>query len=222
MNNTVYFMDFKFRTGSVTFRPRWETEILVERALKILRSDREPDALLDILDIGTGCGNIAISLTKYLPSSKITALDVSESALRTAGENAKTYGMKEGIKFIRSNLFHVLGKRYSHYFDLIISNPPYVSLEDFSSLPPEVRDDPYLALYGGTDGMDFYRRIAEKAGGYLKENGSLLMELGYGQADGVRGLLEKSGEFCDIEIHKDYAGIDRIVEARKATTSREG
>lgn len=203
------FMDFEFETGGVTLYPRPETELLVEKAEELL-----PEGPGNILDIGTGCGNIAISLTKYIPSSKIVALDVSVEALRIARENARAEGVAGKIEFINSDLFEgIRKKRYCNFFDLIISNPPYISLDDFSSLPPEVKNDPYIALYGGRDGLDFYRKITEGAVLFLKKRGMLLMEIGYAQARAVKEILKGSGSFREMEIYRDYAGIERIVKA---------
>ena len=164
--------------------------------------------------MGTGSGNIAISLTKYLALSRIVALDISDSALRIAAENAERLEVADRVEFISSDLFKgIRGHRYQNFFDLIISNPPYVSRADFPSLPASVKDDPYIALYGGKDGLDFYRKITREAGVFLKINGVLLMEIGYGQAESVKEILTSSGNFCDIEFFKDYSDIDRVVKA---------
>jgi len=211
----AHFLDFEFKTENLTFYPRPETELLVERAVDLLSKKKEHDAPYRILDIGTGCGNIAISLTKYLPSSRITASDISDTALRAAGENAKKYGVEESIEFVKSNLFENIKGLYGKAFDLIISNPPYISLEELSSLPGEVKLDPYLALYGGRDGMGFYRRIIKEAPAFLKKDGMLLMEIGYNQSESVRHMLDSSNVFKDVEIYKDYADIPRIVKAHK-------
>ncbi len=216
---TAYFLDFEFDTACATLKPRFETEILVEKAVKLLSGKSGLYSSFKILDIGTGCGNIAISLTKYLPSSRIVALDISDAALFVAARNAKKYAVHDRIEFIKSNLFKNIKGRYGHFFDLIISNPPYISLKDFYSLPAEVKDDPYIALYGGRDGADFYRKIAKEAANYLKRNGILLMEIGYDQADLVKDILEVSGIFGETEVYKDYSGIDRIVKTTPSTRS---
>ena len=171
------------------------------------------------MDIGTGCGSIAISLTKYMPSSRIVATDISGSALRIAGENALKYGVADRIDFVRSDLFADIDRdRYKDFFDLIISNPPYVSLEDFPSLSAKTKEDPYIALSGGTGGMDFYRRIKSEAPFFLKQNALLVMEMGYNQSESVKAMLKTSGAFSRIEIYKDYSGIDRIIKAEEWTS----
>jgi release factor glutamine methyltransferase len=211
----AHFMDFEFETGNVTLMPRFETEILVEKAVEFLTKGAPGGVRRDILDIGTGCGNIAISLTNYIPSSRIVALDISDAAIRVARENALKHGAEGRIEFVKSDLFGNMWERRG-LFDLIISNPPYVSLADMAALPEEVKSDPYLALYGGSDGADFYRKIVKDAHFFLKEGGALLMEIGYNQAAPVKGMLaEAPAHYKEIEIYKDYSGIDRIIKAGK-------
>ncbi len=205
-----HFMDFELDTENSTFCPRFETEILVEKAVALLSATGNVSC---ILDIGTGCGNIAISLTKYFPFCKIVASDISDTALWIAKKNAARYGVENRIEFIKSDIFTGIPKSYVNLFDLIISNPPYVTLADFSSLPPAVKDEPYSALYGGRDGMLFYRKIIKGAVRFLKKGGILLMEIGYGQAADIKQLLETSGSFRRIEVYKDYNLIERIIKA---------
>ncbi|MCQ9206336.1 MAG: peptide chain release factor N(5)-glutamine methyltransferase [Omnitrophica bacterium] len=215
MAKVAHFMDFEFETGNTTLFPRFETEVLVEKAVSIISKEIPEGERCEILDIGTGCGNIAISLTNYIPSSRIVALDISEMALSVAKKNAVRYGMEQRIEFVKSDLFENLWQRSELSFDLVISNPPYISLADFTSLPEAVKEDPYVALYGGRDGMDFYRRIVNEAHFFMKRGAVLLTEVGYDQASCVKAMLETSGVFGDAEIYKDYSGIDRIVKGRK-------
>jgi len=212
MMKTAHFLDFTFNTENNAFFPRPETEILVEKVLECLSEKKGLEHPYNILDIGTGCGNIAISLTKYLSSSKIVASDISDEALRTASGNARVYGASECIDFIKSDLFRNLSSAYRLYFDLIVSNPPYISLADFSTLPEEVHSDPYRALYGGKDGLKFYREIVKYAPMFLKKKGLLMMEAGYDQAAHIKEMLTNSG-FVNIAIYKDYSGVDRIIKA---------
>lgn len=210
-----HFMDFEFETENATLSPRFETEILVEKSVRLLTKAGDEKVQCDILDMGTGCGNIAISLTNYIPSSRIVALDISDTALRVAKRNAVKYGAEERIEFVKSDLFENLWQRRGLFFDLIISNPPYVSLGDFASLPENVKDDPYIALYGGKDGTDFYRKIIDEAHFFLKEKGVLLLEIGYNQASSLKGMLKEAVSYKEVEIYKDYSGIDRIIKASK-------
>ncbi len=208
----AYFMDFTLDTHNSTFRPRPETELLVEKTLILLKKIKKNTPNPAILDIGTGSGNIAISLTKYDSSSKIVGLDMSESALYAASCNAREAGVDKNIKFIKSNLFDSLPDAFNTYFDIIVSNPPYISLNDLKEAHSSVKDDPYLALYGGLDGLKFYRAIIGAAPRFLKPGGTLIMEIGYDQSEQVNKLLIDSGYFSGIEVYKDYAGIDRIVK----------
>ena len=210
MKNTAFFMDFELETESSVFFPRPETELLIEKALELLNREKPRN----ILDVGTGSGNIAISLTKHPSSSTIVASDISHAALRVAGQNAKKYNVAGRIKFTRSDIFEDLPVHYRNFFDMIISNPPYVSLGDFYLLSGEVKNDPYSALYGGKDGLEFFRRITSGAGLFLKRDGILLMEIGYDQARPVKEMLAVSS-FHNIEIYKDYSGIDRIIKAER-------
>lgn len=218
MKRIAHFMDFEMETESVAFSPRFETEQLVERALDLLSRKADITAPFEILDIGTGCGNIAISLAKYLSWSRIVGLDISDGVLRIAKRNAARYNIEDKIEFLKSDVFQRIKRRYRDFFDLVISNPPYVSLKDFSSLGWEAKNDPYLALYGGKDGMDFYRKIVKDAHTYLKEGGILLMEIGYNQSSAVKDMIGASSFFRNIELYKDYSGIDRIVKAEKWTS----
>ena len=211
----AYFMDFEFKVSPDTLIPRPETELLVEKVIETankLYDLRLTTYNLQILDIGTGCGNIAISLTKYIPQSRITALDISDEALIKAKQNAFDLGVSDKIDFIKSNLFDSL--EYSVKYDIIVSNPPYVSKIDMGTLPEEVNEEPPAALYGGVDGLDFYKKIIRGAPKFLKKNGFLIMEMGYDQSLSVQDILKDSG-YRDIEIFKDYSGIDRIAKASK-------
>ena len=215
MTRKAYFMDFEFETENATFFPRSETEILVEKACELLKSKKN-DSSPSILDICTGCGNIAISLTNYIPSSKIVALDISDSAINVAKRNALKYGFTNKIKFIKHDVLHEnLGSDYIEAFNMVVTNPPYVSLKDLTEIPVEVKNDPYIALYGGGDGLDFYRRIAVVASECLKNGGILLAEIGYDQADSVSSILKERRDLSNIKIYKDYSGINRMVSAIK-------
>jgi release factor glutamine methyltransferase len=161
-----------------------------------------------VLDVGTGSGCIAVSLAKLRPGLKVTATDISPESLACCARNARRHGV--AVESVQSDLFSALGERK---FDMIVSNPPYVRSGDIDGLEPEVRSEPRQALDGGRDGLDFYRRIAQSAAGFLKKGGLLILETGYDQAGPVRGLLEGSRDFVVWETIKDYAGIERVVVA---------
>ena len=196
----AYFYKECFYVNTNVLTPRKETELLVEEIIKDYK-----DKKVNILDIGTGSGCIAILLKKHL-NANVTALDISKKALKVAKKNAKN--LKETITFIKSNLF----EKVNETFDVIVSNPPYIKSEEINSLQEEVKNyDPHLALDGGITGYNIYKQIIKCAPQKLKENGKLYLELGIGQSATVKKMLEK--KFKDIKIIKDYNNIDRIIVA---------
>ena len=198
------FMSLAFQVNAHTLIPRPDTEVLVETALEIASAWRRPKAL----ELCTGSGCIAVSLAKYHPSLHITATDIDYKALETARINAGTNGAGDRIDWLESDLFgSVPHDRYA----MIVSNPPYISTADMEALAPNVRDhEPHLALHGGGDGLDFYRRITAQAGDYLASGGLLLFEIGYDQREAVCGLLRQHG-FTGIQARRDLSGHDRVV-----------
>lgn len=201
------FWGLTFRVNRSVLIPRPETELVVE---KILTLPLPAEPL--ILDVGTGSGNIAISLGKELPSAKIIATDVSKRALRLAAVNARL-NQVNNVRFILSDLFKTF-EESQLTFDLIVSNPPYVARADWQILDRPVRDfEPKKALLAGQDGLNFIRRLVKKAGQFLQPAGFLVMEIGAGQARKVVELLETG--WSQIEIINDYSGLPRVVSARK-------
>ena len=203
------FMGLKFKVDKRALIPRPETEILVEQALEQLKQMGISSP--KILDLGTGSGCIAVSIAKNLNRPDVWASDISTEALRLAQENACFNNVE--IKFIQGDLFDAL-KFKEDKFDLIVSNPPYVSTGEFNSLAKEIFFEPELALKAGVDGLDFYRRIISKAADYLKNNGLLIFEVGINQAYLVKKMLEKEG-FGQLTLIKDYNNIERIIMAKK-------
>ncbi len=189
--------------------PRPETELLVQVAEEIANSSHAISGSKRILDLCTGSGNIAIALTKKLSDCKIVASDISEKALALARDNAKTHQV-ERIEFIKSDLFDDL----KGPFDIVVSNPPYISGPEFSGLQEEVLKEPRIALYGGEDGLDFYRRIFNTAGKFLNDGGYVVVEIGYGQAIAVKDICEGVKGFKTAGIKKDLSGIDRVIVAK--------
>ncbi|WP_022819566.1 peptide chain release factor N(5)-glutamine methyltransferase [Fusobacterium russii] len=201
------FYGHPFKTDKRALIPRADTEILVEQC-KILMYDR---ASCDILDIGTGSGAISISLAKELPNSQILGLDISQDAIDLANENKVLNGV-ENVNFILSDLFKSIeGKK----FDLIVSNPPYISLEEYNTLMPEVKNyEPQNALTDQRDGLYFYEEITKQAAEFLKENAYLAFEIGYNQADKIKEIFKKYN-FNLISLLKDYGGNNRVAIAMK-------
>ncbi|KAF0123641.1 MAG: release factor glutamine methyltransferase [bacterium] len=195
--------------------PRPETEILVEEALKTFPQNESFDKTINILELGTGSGAVAIALAKELQRGSIVATDISDIAIKTARENAKVHGLEEQITFLKGSLFEPVRERIGT-FNLVISNPPYIPIEDFRDIQPEVRDfEPRISLNGGKEGLKFYRQIFSQIGRYLAKDGWVILELGKGQAEKVTRLIELTGEFNPTSIIKDFSGIERVVKAQK-------
>ena len=199
------FMGINFEVNQNVLIPQPDTEILVENTIglvlgnKSLENQENSKKTTRILDLCTGSGAIAISLKKYLPDVKIFASDISEKALEVAKKNAKNNNVE--IEFIKSDMFENIHEK----FDIIVSNPPYIKSEEIEKLSKEVQNEPKLALDGGKDGLKFYKIISKEIKNYLKENGTLLMEIGYDEANEVMKLFENS------TCIKDYANNDRVI-----------
>ena len=204
------FMGLEFKTDRRALIPRPETEILVGSVINELKAGKKTRP--EILDIGTGCGCIAVSIAKLLPGSQVQACDISESALKLARENASLNNVN--VRFFHSDLFSGTDKK----FDLIISNPPYVALKEYYKLERGILFEPQNALKAGTDGLCFYRKITKLAAGYLKRSGMIAFEAGKGQAQEIKRLLQKNG-FCGIRIIKDYNNIERVIIGKKQDSS---
>ena len=196
------FMGLRFQVNEYVLIPRQDTEILVEEAMRYLHDG------MRILDLCTGSGCILLSLLHYSNDCEGVGVDISQEALQVAVQNAELLGIK--ADFLKSDLYEkVTGK-----FDLLVSNPPYIERKVIPTLMEEVREyDPYIALDGGEDGLDFYRRIIGGAQDYLKRGGQILMEIGSGQAKAVSELLREAG-FKEIDVCRDFAGLDRVVSGR--------
>lgn len=206
------FMGFEFRVNKDVLIPRPETEILVEATIKLARSQK-PEAT-SILDVGTGSGCIAVSLARLIKNCNLTAVDISAKAINIARRNASLNAVAGKINFITDDFFNLRPAACGlqpDSFDVIISNPPYIPTEEIGNLQAEVRHEPRIALDGGIDGLDFYRRIAVEAAGYLKKEGFLAIEIGFGQREEIENIFHKSGNFEIIEVIKDYNKIDRIM-----------
>lgn len=203
------FMGFDFYVDENVLIPQPDTENLVEEVLFIINSIK--DKSLKILDLCTGSGAIAISLSKILNSDKILIYgsDISEKALKIAQDNAIQNCSK--VVFLKSNIFNEINNNYK--FDIIVSNPPYIETKTIEELSEEVKYEPHLALDGGEDGLYFYREIIKNAKKYLNPNGYLAFEIGYNQKKQVEKLLEENG-YKNIYSRKDLSGNDRVVVAQ--------
>ena len=191
--------------------PRPETECLVEKALSLIPEDVD----LQILEIGTGSGAIALALASERPRCRIIASDLSIKALDTAGKNAGIHGFSERMHFLCGS-GSLPFKEDGRPFDLILSNPPYIRTDEIEGLQPEiVRYEPRMALDGGPDGLDCIREIIGSAHRFLKPKGFLLLEIGYDQRRSVEKIVETVGCYETVAIEKDYSGYDRVALIRK-------
>ena len=204
ITNMQEFMGINFYVDENVLIPRPDTEVLVEEVIKLAKEKEN----IAILDMCTGSGAIAIALAEYLTNAKITASDKSKKALGVAQKNAKN--TKASIQFIESDLFGNIKDK----FDIIVSNPPYIESDVIKCLDKEVQKEPMMALDGGKDGLDFYRKIAKQARAYLNEEGYLALEIGYNQKKKVKELLKKEG-YREIYSKKDFGDNDRIVIGKK-------
>lgn len=203
------FMNINFKVESGVLIPRADTEILVETILDYGKRH----AINKIIDVGTGSGCIPISLGKF-GIKELWAIDISDTALRVAAENAKNNNVN--INFIKSDLFKEISDSFEGFFDAVVSNPPYIETGVIPSLMEEVKNhEPFSALDGGEDGLDFYRAIVKDGKRFLKEKGWMFFEIGFNQGEAVSFLLREEG-FINIEIIKDLAGMDRVVLGMKS------
>jgi release factor glutamine methyltransferase len=200
------FMGLHFAVDPRVFIPRPETETLVEQAMMLFA--KQP---LNVLDIGTGCGNIAVSLARFCKNCSVVGLDISESALDVARSNARQHKVEDRVSFVRMDLFEPLDQLLLKRFDLVLSNPPYVPLDEYETLKTEVRRfEPREAITDEGDGLEFYRRLVE-LGPYLLNNGGVMMvEVGFGQAQRVAEMMQEAG-FEGIQTIQDLQYVPRVV-----------
>ncbi|MEP6635139.1 MAG: peptide chain release factor N(5)-glutamine methyltransferase [Acidobacteriota bacterium] len=205
------FFGLDFEVTTDVLIPRPETELLVERALELI-DDRQTAPL--ICDVGTGSGCITIALLHELPHVSAVALDASPLALGVARRNAARHAVTERVTFFESDCYSGLSEENPR-FDLIVSNPPYIATEAIATLQTEVRDhEPRLALAAGPDGLQMIKRLISESGYFLKQEGQLLIEIGFDQAAAVENLINLN-KWKLVGIHKDLQGIPRLAELQK-------
>ena len=208
---SVEFYGLKLKVSSSVLIPRPETEILVET---IINSAKMQEGL-NILDIGTGSGNISIALATHLLNDRITGIDVSEDAITIARENVIEHKLNERIKLIRGDIFDMNLSEISTY-DIIVSNPPYVSKKEYSGVQEEIKHyEPEIAVTDFSSGLKFYERIITLSSKLLNTPGKLFFELGQGQSEKVKDLLIKNS-FKEVSVIKDYQNIDRVIYGVKS------
>lgn len=205
VTNKQEFMKMDFYVDENVLIPQPDTEILVEEIINEFK-----DINCKILDLCTGSGAIAISLAKYIKNSNIVASDISLKALQIAKLNAERNLVKNQIEFVVSDMFDEIEKKE---FDIIVSNPPYIKTSVIDSLAIQVKNEPYIALDGGYDGLKFYKIIFENAYKYLKKEGKIFVEIGYDQKEDLFNIIRSNSNYKNICCKKDLAGNDRIIVA---------
>ncbi|HPD56628.1 MAG TPA: peptide chain release factor N(5)-glutamine methyltransferase [Smithellaceae bacterium] len=196
------FWSFTLEVNKDVLIPRPDTEIIVEEALAIGKKIIAPR----IVDIGTGSGAIALALAKELPEAEITATDISPAALKIAKKNARNLKLEKNIEFFKGDLFAPV----KGLFDIIASNPPYISAAEYENLPHGVKDfEPQIALLAGQTGVEFYEKLI------YQKDGWLLMEIGAPQAEKILDIMKECAFFENIDVRRDYAGHDRVIKGRK-------
>jgi len=194
------------------FIPRPETELLVRVAADMLKAKGREDA--SVLDMCTGSGAVAVSLARRMPDACIMAADISEEALRVTRANIERCSLGERVMPVESDMFSFFASGYREAFDAIVSNPPYVSSEDYEKLDAWVLAEPRIALWSGDEGMDHINVLARESSAYLTQGGFIAIEIGYDQADRVKRVLSGNG-FRDISSHRDFNGHERVVTGVK-------
>ena len=210
---TTSFMGLQFVVDNRVFIPRPETETLVEQVM-LKCNQRVEGEETHILDVGTGSGNIAVSLAKLVRKTWITSMDKSAKALEVAQANARSHGVTENIKFLNANFLEASELLFTRQFDYLISNPPYVSIQEWQELDPEVRQfEPKQAVSDQNDGYEFYRRIGEVGPQLIRGGGWAIVEVGDGQAERVSEIF-RSAAFAEISVVKDLQEVPRVVLGR--------
>jgi len=209
------FYSLEFTVSPAVLIPRQETETLVTQAIDFLtRETNRPT--VDVLDLCTGSGCIAVAIASNVIEAEIIATDISPEALQIARYNIEKYDLQSRVTLLQSDLWAQIDRADKGIFDLIVSNPPYISTAEYAQLEPNVRKfEPPQALLAGEDGLDYYRRIIEQAQACLADNASLMLEVAYNQAQEVVALCEQSGYLRDIRVIKDTLGHQRVVKANK-------
>jgi release factor glutamine methyltransferase len=211
------FYSLEFEATPDCLIPRPETELLVQRAIELLRQRSTPRRVCDLC---TGCGVIAVAIARNTPDTKLIATDISAPALAVAARNVDKHGLQEHIELRQGDLFDPLIAELDQ-FDMIVCNPPYVSKAEYDALDKNVKDyEPRIALHGGEQGLDVYRRIAERVTEFLKPDGILLLEIGHAQGPAVQQLFQQTNAFEAVKVEKDLNTHDRVVIAMRTPSVR--
>jgi release factor glutamine methyltransferase len=211
------FWSLELKVDPAVLIPRPETEILVSETLRRLPTETpgdRKDQMRLVLDLGTGSGNVALALAKERADLWVVATDISQAALHVAQENVESVGLPNRVALVSANWLEAFGT--GRFFEAVVSNPPYIRERDWDTLDVQTLSyEPRTALTAGEDGLDAYRVIVRNAPGVLWPGGWLMLEIGMDQAEEVRGLMEDSNAYEDVEVIQDLAGRDRVVAARR-------
>jgi release factor glutamine methyltransferase len=199
-----YGLDFYIKPGVLIPRP--ETEFVVDEALKAIATNKNPL----IADLCCGSGAISVALAFNNKRAKVYASDISDVACEVARINVNLFGLENRVFLLFGDLWSPFKERNIRGFDVVVSNPPYIPEHELNKLPNDVKNEPQVALNGGVDGLDFYRKIVTDVSEFLKPGGTIIFEIGWDQGAKVKALLKDTG-FCNVNIVKDYAGFDRVV-----------
>lgn len=211
ITNKKEFMNLELYVNQDVLIPRQDTEILVEEVINILQNIKAEN--IQILDMCTGSGAIAIALAKNVEKCIVDAVDISSGALEVVKKNIVKNKVEGRVNIINSDLFSKISNKK---YDLIVSNPPYIESNVIENLDKQVQKEPIIALDGGEDGLDFYKKIINEASSHLESNGYLCFEIGYNQKNAVQNLLSNSGKYQNIYCKKDLCGNDRVIIAKKS------
>jgi release factor glutamine methyltransferase len=209
------FRSLDFKLTKAVLVPRPETEILVDETLEEYGKKKDNRSVTRILELGTGSGIVAVSLAKEIEHISLVATDISLEIIQVAQKNAQLHNVDDKISFFVGDFLNAI-KHKRNRFDVIVSNPPYLSKSDWERAQPEIREhEPPDSLFGGDDGMDFYRTIIPEASSLLCKDGCLILEVGIGQADMVSDMIKQSASYSKVEVIKDLSQTKRVVKATK-------
>jgi len=215
LTGKAHFWGLEFIVTPEVLIPRPETEILVSQAVNFIHQQTNRPRV-DVLDLCTGSGCVAVAIGTEAVEAEVSAIDSSSAALQIAQKNIEAQDLQGRVTLIESDLFENLDGGEKGVFDLIVSNPPYISEKEFAELAPVVRDyEPKQALLAGVDGLDYYRRILDQAENYLAEGGAIMLEIAFNQAEEVVSLFKQCGYLEEITAVKDNLGHNRVIKARK-------
>ncbi len=209
LTHKAYIYNEEYYVEQGVLIPRQDTETLIEESINCIKEN----GYLSLLDVCTGTGCVGISITKNSKIEKATLIDISDIAIKVANKNIELNNVKDKVEVIKSDMFESMYKSTNKY-DIITSNPPYLTDDEMNDISDFVKNEPELALRGGTDGLKPYRIIFNEAKNFLNDGGSILVEIGHLQGVDVVNIIKAHKEYTDIEVIKDINSKDRVVKCR--------